>query len=112
MFYKRAGRWFNPSMNLLMAVTGSATLTSSGQVQVTFTNLPTVANLGTGGVQTYVQLTKLNLTVNQTVDSNQFTYNPSGCQTAISTLAVDSTTDPATTTFPLTVNSAFDPTGC
>jgi hypothetical protein len=96
----------------VVGVTGSATLTPSGQVQVTFTGLPTQAQLGTGGINTWVQLTKLSITVDQTVDNNRFTVNPSGCQTAISTLAVDSSTDPATSTYPLTVNSAFDPTGC
>ena len=77
-------------------------------MQLILTNLPSQAKLGTGGAVQWAQITKLSLTVPGQVNGNNFTFNPSGCQTAYSSVTVDTTTDPSPST--LTITSAFNPT--
>jgi hypothetical protein len=93
----------------VVSVIGSAGLSTAGQVQLTFRNLPSQAALGTLGVEEWAQVYKMSITVFNIVDGNIFTVNPSGCQPATSMLLANTSESP---TAAASASSTFLPTGC
>jgi hypothetical protein len=100
--------------NPVATVTGNAVINQSGQIVLTFNNLPTQAAIGTGAtVNVYVQVSKIALTFFGTTNQDgslgtalPFITNPAGCteeySTATSVTYQDST--------PVTATSSYTPT--
>jgi hypothetical protein len=88
-----------------MVTSGPVALRTTPDVgaDISFSNLPRTIG------STDVQVTRMRLTVNGTVNGKPFTRNPTACTTATTNLRVTSYEAPTT---PVTAASSFVPTGC
>jgi hypothetical protein len=102
------GLLFYYNTSVAVGVAAPASLNSNGQVQLSFSNLPNNAPVGSGGAQAYFQLTQLSLAINPTL-STQFTSVQAGCSTLVTSLTATETKD---ATSPITAASETKPTGC
>jgi hypothetical protein len=105
-------------------VTGNAQINQSGQIVLTFNNLPTQAAIGTGStVNVYTQVSKIALTFFGTTNQDgslgtalPFITNPAGCteeySTATSVTYQDSTPVTATSSYVPTSSTPGTPAGC
>jgi hypothetical protein len=110
--------------NPVATVSGNAQINESGQIVLTFNNLPTEAAIGTGStVEVYTQVSKISLTFYGTTNQDgangtalPFVTNPTGCteeySTATSTTYQDSTPVTATSAYVPTSATPGTPAGC
>jgi hypothetical protein len=110
--------------NPVATVSGNAQINQSGQILLTFNNLPTEAAIGTGStVEVYTQVSKIALTFFGTTNQDgaigtalPFITSPSGCaeeySTATSTTYQDSTPVTATSAYVPTSSTPGTPAGC